>query len=54
MLSLSFHDLLKKKNLKAHLTIFVHGGKKPVLPPSLEAMLKTLPMDVQIDFDAGE
>lgn len=49
-----FRDVLKKKNLKAHLTIFVHGGKRPTLPPSFEAMLKTLPADVQIDFDTDE
>lgn len=52
--SLIFRDILKKRNLKAHLTIFIHGGKKPALHPSFEAMLKTLPMDVQIDFDSDE
>jgi hypothetical protein len=52
--SLSFRNLLKKKNLRVHLTIFAHGGKKPSLHPSFEAMLKTVPVDVQIDFDADE
>ncbi|MGH9352690.1 MAG: DUF4279 domain-containing protein [Terriglobia bacterium] len=50
----SFRDLLKKQGLRAHLTIFAHGGSKPSLHPSLEAMLKTIPADVQIDFDSDE
>jgi Domain of unknown function (DUF4279) len=53
----AFHDLLKKKSLKAHLTIFWHGpsrGKKPSLPPSFEAMLKAIPADIEVDFDTDE
>lgn len=53
----AFRDLLKKKNLKAHLTVFWHGragSKKPVLSPSVEALLKVLPADIQVDFDTDE
>jgi len=53
----ALHELLKKKNLKAHLTVFWHGphrARKPIVSPVIEAMFRTLPADIQVDFDTDE
>ncbi len=53
----AFLDLIKKKNLKAHLTVFWHGpahAKKPSLPPAVEELLKVIPADIEVDFDTDE
>jgi len=51
------HNLLRRKNLKAHLTIFWHGppkAKKPPIPPMFAGIFGMLPADIQVDFDTDD
>lgn len=50
-------ELMAKKRLKAHVTLFWHGrskAKKPVVHPVVSAFFKLLPADIQTDFDVDE
>jgi hypothetical protein len=48
-------DLIRKRSLKAHITLFWHGrhnAKKPALQNSMLDVFKLLPADIETDFDA--
>jgi hypothetical protein len=47
------HDIMERRNLEAHATLFWHGppgARHPVIPPRATEALRRLPADIQSDF----
>lgn len=53
----AIRDLLKKKEMQAHVTVFWHGkngARKPTIPEVIYQIFDLIPADIQTDFDAEE
>lgn len=54
---IDLRQIIAKRGLKAHVTLFWHGrprGKKPTVHPFLADFFEILPADIQLDFDVDE
>ena len=54
---IQLRELMKKKSIKAHVTLFWHGRpgvRKPTIKPVVADIFKLIPADVQIDFAAED
>lgn len=53
----TLRDLVKKRDLEAHVTCFwhgKHGARKPVIPPLMSQIFNLIPADIQNDFETEE
>jgi hypothetical protein len=53
----ALRDLVKKRDLQAHVTCFWHGtsgARKPIIPSVIPQIFNLIPADIQTDFDAEE